>query len=189
MIFLGSGAEQFGKDWLQSIGPNLVSLESGVEPVTHHPVEEHVVLVGEFVIDIQIADGLAVCELRKILVNPVDHRHHRHVVVARENSHQNDRCSWRFRAHDIEDCLETLRDIRRARIVSIRRGPVADVIRSGKQNNYFGIDAVQFTVVETPEDVLGCIRPPAKIRRIPSEEILLSSLRAIPGSRSRPIGA
>ena len=49
---------------------------------------------------------------------------------------------------------------------------IADVVCAGEQNHDFGIDSVQLAVLQAPEDILGSITAPAKVSRVPAEEIL-----------------
>ena len=44
---------------------------------------------------------------------------------------------------------------------------------AGKQHNHFRVDAIEFAVVQPPEDILGHVGAPPEIGRIPAEEITL----------------
>ena len=77
--------------------------------------------------------------------------------------------------------LQALSHICGERVDAFGRNSVADIVRAGQQHDHFRIDAVQFAVFETPEDVLDAIGAPTEIGRIPAEEVLASSSRASAG--------
>jgi len=169
----GGRAEQFREDGLQSVGPHLISLDRGMKIVAvHHAFEELAVFVGQLVIDVEVSDFLPVRKLRKVRIDFVDSSNDRDVVVAGKDCRQDDRGVGRLRAHDIESGLETFRDVRNFCVVAARRHCPADIVGTGQEHDDLRIYAVQFAVVQAPQNILNGVGTPAEVGGIPSEEIL-----------------
>ncbi len=63
----------------------------------HHAFVKLPVAVRELIVDVQIPDPAAVCQIRQIRINAVDFRHNIHIVVARKDSHQYHHRIWSLR--------------------------------------------------------------------------------------------
>ena len=83
MIHNGGRPQQLRKDRFQCICPDLICFHGGMEFVSciHHSIAQHPFAVGQFVVDIQISNLLALRQLRQIAVDPLDDRSERHIVV------------------------------------------------------------------------------------------------------------
>src|SRR5262245_65635845 len=64
--------EQLGQNWLERIGPHLVTFDTQVQLVDSHALEEFAVTIGQLVIDVEIADRATVSETCDVLVDAVD---------------------------------------------------------------------------------------------------------------------
>jgi hypothetical protein len=119
-------------------------------------------------------------------VDAVDLGHDCRIVVARKYGSHDDHGVGRLRPHEGDDGLQALRDIL-DRGIDIRRHAAPDIISAGEQNDHFGVEAVEFTVLQAPEDVLDPICTPAEIGSVPAEEVglpVLEQLRIIRGTPS-----
>ena len=54
----------------------------------------------------------------------------------------------------------------------VSAGLRADVVGSGQDHDDLGVDAVELTVLEAPEDVLGLVGAPSEVAGIPAPEVL-----------------
>src|SRR5258708_21823394 len=113
-VIHSSGApQQLRKDRFQCIRPDLIRLHVWMEFVfrVHHPVEQPSIAVGQFVVDIQISDLLAISELRQTAVDPVDEGNERHIVVPREDPHYYDCRRGRLLLNHVQNRLKTSRKV------------------------------------------------------------------------------
>ena len=133
----------------------------------HHPVEQPAGVVCELVVHVQVPHRGAVRHPREIQVDPVDLRHHRHVVVAREDRRHNDGGLRRLAAARVDHGPQAACDVRG--LVGTA-GLDADIVGAGKDHDHLGIHAVQLAVDEPPQDVLDPIGAPPEVRGIPSVE-------------------
>ena len=154
----------------------------------HQAVEQLAVRTGQLGIHVEIPDLLAVGQLGQICVDPIDHGHHRHIIVAREDAGHDDGGVGSLGLHDAQDGLESPGDIRDFGFIAARRNGTADVIGAGEQHDDLRVDSVQFPIVETPEDVLSLIGAPAEIGRVPTEKVLfpIRQQRGIVGRAPTP---
>ena len=175
VVLLRGRAEQLGEDGLQGIRPDLVALERGMQlvAIVHHAVEQLAIPIRQFVVDVQIPDPLAVGKFGQIVVDLVDRRHHRHVVVAREDARDDDGGVGSLCLHDVQDRLKAPGDIRDLVVIAPGGRGIADVIGAGEQDDDLRIDSVQLSIVEAPEDVLSGVGAPSEVGRVPAEEVLL----------------
>ena len=67
-------------------------------PLVHHAVEQPAVLVGQLVVDVQVANVRPSARRARFGVDLIDLRHHGHVVVARKDRRQDDRRARRAAA-------------------------------------------------------------------------------------------
>ena len=100
----------------------------------------------------------------------VDGRHHRGVVVAREDGGQDDRRRGRLLPASVDDRLEAPGDVGHLGLVA---GLLADVVGAGEEHDDLRVDAVQLAVLQAPQDVLRPIPAPAEVAGIPAVEGLL----------------
>ena len=73
--------------------------------------EEGSVGMGEFLSDVEIADGFAVGELGEVVVDGVDDGHEGHVVVSRKDGCENDCGVGCFGLHGVDDGFDALGDV------------------------------------------------------------------------------
>ena len=62
---------------------------------------------------------------------------------------------------------------------------MADVVGSGEEDKHFRIYSFEFAVLEPPQDIFCFVAAPAKIRRVPAEEVVFpvgKEIRIIGGS-------
>ena len=159
-------------------------------PGVHHPIEESAVVIGEFVVDVQIPDLLTVSDFGEIAVDPVNDGHEAHVVVSWKESRHNDRRRGRLGLDHSHNRLKASRDIVCPHIGIIMHRRIADVICAGEQNDDLGIHSVEFAVLQSPENILCLIGAPSEISRVPTEEILFpigQQLRIVGGAQRRVI--
>ena len=168
----------------------------------HHAVEQLAVLVRELAVDIQIADPLAVGKPGQIGIDLVDRGHDRQVVVSGKDGGGDDNRVGGLLLHHSQDGCETARDVLHLGIVAPGRHPGAHIVRSGEQDDDLRMDAVQFAVLQSPEDVLSGVCAPSEIGRVPAEKVLrpdhalfgllqqlaVSGEGILVGSGGRPIG-
>ena len=138
----------------------------------HHAFVELACGIGQLSVDVQVANSAAIGHCGKVAIDAVDFRHDRHVVVTGEDACHNDHGIRCLRLHRVNDCFEASCDFLNGRVDAGGRYRVADVVGAGQQHNYLRIDAIEFAVFETPEDVLDAVGAPAEIARVPAEEVL-----------------
>ena len=114
-----------------------------------HSLKELSVFVCQLVVDVEIPDSLAISELGDLLIDAVDDWHHRHVVIARKDAHQNDRCVGSLLSENIKNGIDATWDLAGSRIIHLR-GLFADIICAGQQHNDLWIDVIKLTIVEAP---------------------------------------
>ena len=74
--------------------------------------------------------------------------------------------------HGLQDRLNTPSGNSDLVAVALRRYGIADVVGPGKQDDDLGIDPVEFSIVQSPEDVLSAIGAPTEVCRVPAEKVL-----------------
>ena len=70
---------------------------------------------------------------------------------------------------EVDEGFHSAGDVGDLRLV---RRLAAEVVRAGEDHDDLGVDAVEFAVGETPEDVLNAVGTPAEVGGVPAEEIL-----------------
>ena len=190
MIGRGRWSHQLGKQRLQYIRPYLVSLHGRVEFVSrvHHAVEQPTVFARQSVIHIQKADRLSIGQMDQICVDPVYSGHGGHVIVSGKESGQKDRGVRGLCPAYAHQRLNSSGRFGYGGILPLLR---PHVISSGQNDDDFRVDAVEFPILQTPQDVLDSVRAPAEIARIPAEEVFVPILSAVPHTAGRrlPSGA
>ena len=139
-----------------------------MEFVGRHAVVQSAILVGQFVVDVEIPDLLAVGESGKVLIDSVDHRHDTGriagVVVTREYAREDDRGLGRLLAADRQHGFHPCGHLHDPGIVISSKRLIADVVGAGEDDDDLGLHIVQLAVVEPPEDVLNGVAAPANVR-------------------------
>src|SRR5262245_20461194 len=95
------------------------------------------------------------------------------MIVPREDCGQDDTSCRRFllaMGDNRANPVRSLDDV----VVTRRSG--GQIIRAGEDYDDFGINVVEFSVLQSPENVLSCIASPTKIRGVPAEEVRLPVL-------------
>src|SRR5262245_18847549 len=164
-------AKQFAEDRLQRVRPDLIALERGMQYVSfvEDAVDERSTRISQTIVDVEESDALAVGERREPLIDLVDRRDDRDVVVAWKDGGEDDRRRGCFLLTDVDDRLDPTRDLGDGLIVA---GLRANIVGAGEQDNHLRIDIVQLTVLEPPEDVLRPVGTPAEVPCVPPEEVL-----------------
>src|SRR6267143_6502976 len=113
VIHSSGGPQQLRKDRFQCICPDLICLHRWMEFVfcVYHPVEHPSIAAGQFVVDIQISNLLAISELRQSAVDPVDEGNERHIIVPREDPHHYDCRRGRLLLNHMPTRLKTSRNV------------------------------------------------------------------------------
>src|SRR5256885_6212342 len=79
----------------------------------HHPIEQPSITVGQFAVDIQISNLLAISELRQTAVDPADERKERHIVVPWEDPRDYDCRCGRLLLNLMQNRLKTSSNVDR----------------------------------------------------------------------------
>src|ERR1700683_1604819 len=104
-------------------------------------------VVCQFVVNIQISNLLAVSKLRQIAVDPVDDRSERQFVVPGKDSHHDDCRGGRLLLNHMQNRLKSSRDVGSSFINATWSLQIADVVCASQQNDDFGVDSVQLSVL------------------------------------------
>lgn len=125
-------------------------------------------LVGQAIVHVQEANFLAIGEAGDRSIDLVDDWREAGLIVAWKDRRENDRGFWRFESAGIDDGLDAARNVAwRVLAVAWR----ADIIRTGQDDDHLGMDSVEFSVSESPQDVLGGVGAPTEVGGIPTVEI------------------
>ena len=131
-----------------------------------HPLSGLAACVGEPAVHVEEPDVPTFREPGEASVDVPNDRKIRGVVAAREDGGEDDRGVRRFLKADVHDGLDAARDLFRA----LTR---ADVVRAREDDDDLGVHAVEFAVLQSPEDVLGGVGAPAEVGSVPAEEVHL----------------
>ena len=149
---MGSLVQHFLQRGLHGIGPELVAFFVRVEEIGHDLGGHFAVRRKEDFVDIEKLNVFAIIVFGDEFVDPgIGFELLGGVVgfVARENSQEQDLCLGTFRAGFIDNEFDGIGD---------GLGLVAvAVVGPDHQDHDFGLDAVEFAVFDSPQDVLGAV--------------------------------
>src|SRR5262245_64212613 len=74
-------------------------------------LEKFSVLVCQFVIHVEVTNLFSVRHLRKIVVDSVDGRDDRHVIISRKEGGENDNGFWSLLLAEVHEGLQPARDV------------------------------------------------------------------------------
>src|SRR5262245_15751553 len=106
------------------------------------------------------------------IVELVDDWHDRDIVVTRCDTHQHDRGSGSFSPAEVKDRFNAARDIANSCVVHTFGRFFPNIVRAAHQHDNSWIDVIQFTVFQSPENVLCRVAAPREVGSIPTKKVL-----------------
>ena len=159
--------KNFREDGFQAVGPDLVAFQTWMQLVLRDAFEEFSILV-QFVIHVEKTNLLSVSHPGQMVVDPVDRRDDRHVVVSRKEGGENDDGARSLLLADVYKGLQPACDVLH---LGLAAGNCSDVVDAREHHDDFWVNFIEFPVLQTPQHVFDQVSAPAEIGRVPAEEI------------------